>query len=297
MPDPHEAKLIREATSILLRLRDAPDDEALQRERDDFLQRGQAEKDAYTKLLHAWQATDPGDEPGLGKATGILAAACLAIMLYWSFEPVRIFLLADISSDLEPSHTQLDSGDRVTLDASSALIDNTAENTRKVTLLRGAAFFDVAPGERPFAVSVGDIRVEVLGTSFEAGYLDDEAIVTVAEGSVRVFHDDRSWQLGPGDRLLWSETGGAVLTNVDSREAASWRRGLLIANGMSLAQIADILDRRLPGNILIAGDALGQTPIVGTFDLSDPLWSLRTLAELEGARVFSIPSVVTIVRP
>lgn len=297
MPDTQETKLIRQATEIFLRLRDDPDNPTLQQERDEFLACGEAERTAYAKMLQVWQVTGPGRTPGRSTLSAILVAGLLVGGGYAAYDPLRILLLADVSTGYETIKTILASGDQIVLDATSAIADDTEGATRSVSLLRGAAFFDVETDARPFVVTAGDLRVEVTGTAFEVGTFDDGGVVSVAEGSVEVSINGQSWLLGAGERLNWSYESGARLNAIDIANAASWREDTLISDGMTFGQIAAVLDRRLPGDILITNDRLAQTPIVGTFDLSNPSLSLDLLTELTGASATQVPYVVTLIRP
>lgn len=297
MPDPHQSQLIREATFIFLRLRDNPDDPNLLKERDLFLARGEAEKLAYKQMLGAWQATKTETKKPGSKTLSVLAAlAVLAGGTYAAFEPMRVMFQADITSTLEPSSWSLASGDRITLDASSAVIDDTSEELRHVTLLRGAAFFDVARDQRAFIVQSRAVEVTVLGTSFEVGETGDGVIVTVATGSVQVDVDGETWQLEPGQQLIWSDTRGARFDTVDIANAASWRQDTLASEGITVAELADTLDRRMSGRILIMDARLRKRTIAGSFDLSDPAGSLELIAELTGAELTSVPFFGTLVR-
>ncbi|WP_299851409.1 FecR domain-containing protein [uncultured Roseovarius sp.] len=91
-------------------------------------------------------------------------------------------MLVDLYTRFEPMQAALVSGGRLHLDAGSAITDNTDSDTRAVTLLQGAAFFDVAKNPRPFEVMVGDLRVRVRGTAFETAWIDDVIEISVSEG-------------------------------------------------------------------------------------------------------------------
>lgn len=296
MSDARKTRLIREATEIFLRLRDAPEDEGCLKARDDFLDRGAAEREAYKKMLEAWQATETAPKRGSGLLP-VVIAALLVGGTYFAFEPLNVLFRADLRSSSIPLQAQLVSGDRITLDATSAILDDTESDTRDVVLMRGAAFFEVSSDGRPFVVEAGNVTVEVLGTAFEVARVHGGAIIDVAKGRVQVRHDSEFWVLESGDRLVVTDAEGVSLRQTEPGATASWREDFLISKGMSFAQVVEFIDRRIPGGIVITDDRLSRTPIVGTFDLSDPVLALRTLAELEGARVNSIPSVVTVIRP
>ncbi|MEM6480386.1 MAG: FecR domain-containing protein [Pseudomonadota bacterium] len=296
MPDPNREDLLREATSIFLRLRDDPDDPDFQEKRDTFVRRGQAERDAYAKVLEVWQATDTSP-PKRSPPIATTAAVGLLFVGLFAYQPVALQLRSDFSTRFEPVETELASGDGIALDARSLVADNTSDRIRRVDLLKGAAFFDVISDGRPFVVAAGSVEVEVLGTSFEVARSDDGALISVSEGVVRVRQNQRSWTVEAGEALNLTEGTAGSLQQISSNGSAGWRDDLLTSDGLTFGQIADFLERRMPGRILITSNRLARTPVVGTFDLSDPSNSLELLAELTGAKITTLPFVVTTIRP
>ncbi|MEM6354204.1 MAG: FecR domain-containing protein [Pseudomonadota bacterium] len=291
----NEDEVLERAVQLFLRLRDRPDDHAILAERDAFLARGPAERAAYKKAQNAWRATSRPRRGGPLKLILLIAAAGAGAMLL--AEPIRIATLADLSTSREPEGTRLASGDAVTLDAGSALVDESGDGDRDVELLRGAAYFDVAPDGRPFLVSVDDVEIEVLGTTFEVAVIEDEVAVTVGEGEVELRTDGASRQLDAGDRLARTDDGALSVTEVDLDDVATWRRGQLIVDGMTVAQVAAVIDRHLPGQIVILDSALAEARVAGTFDLENPLNALRTLAAIHGATVYAAPPLMTVIIP
>ncbi|MEM1079354.1 MAG: FecR domain-containing protein [Pseudomonadota bacterium] len=296
MQEPHESDLIREATAIFLRLRDAPEDTDLQAERDRFLARGPEARAAYAKMLRAWQITETRPGPNRNIVPVLLVAMGLTAGGVVAYDPLRIALTADLATGVTTRTAALASGDRVVLDAESALIDDTDEGARAVTVMRGAAFFDVETTGRPFVVTAGALRVDVTGTAFEVGYLGNGGQVTVTEGSVEVTLRDQAWRLSPGDQFRWFGDAQPEVAQVTVETSVSWRRDQLVADVMPLSEIAEILGRRLPGSVIVLGSDLGREPIVGTFDLGDPTGSLALLVELTGATALRIPGIGTILR-
>ncbi|MEO0427282.1 MAG: FecR domain-containing protein [Pseudomonadota bacterium] len=291
----NEDEVLERAVQLFLRLRDRPDDHAILAERDAFLARGPAERAAYEKAQNAWRATSHPRRGGPLKLILLIAAAGAGAMLL--AEPIRIATLADLSTSREPQGARLASGDAVTLDAGSALVDESGDGDRDVQLLRGAAYFDVAPDGRPFLVSVDDVEIEVLGTAFEVAVIEDEVAVTVGEGEVEVRTDGASRQLEAGDRLTRTDDGALSVTEVDLDDVATWRRGQFIVDGMTVAQVAAVIDRRLPGQIVILDSAFAEARVAGIFDLENPLNALRTLAAIHGATVYAAPPLMTVMFP
>ncbi|CAM9896743.1 unnamed protein product [Chrysoparadoxa australica] len=86
--------------------------------------------------------------------------------------------------------TRLPDGTEVKLNTNSRLLvpERFSEESRRVELT-GEAFFEVVPDKsRPFIISVGNMEVEVLGTSFNVKEDDilDQKIVAVKTGKVTV---------------------------------------------------------------------------------------------------------------
>ncbi|MEM9140612.1 MAG: FecR domain-containing protein [Pseudomonadota bacterium] len=292
MGEQSNEEILERAVQLFLRLRDAPDDQDLIKQRDMFLASGAAERAAFAKAENAWRATRPKRRSaGL---RSFLLLAMLGAATYAFYGDVRVLLLADLRTASLTESASLASGDDVTLDARSALIDNTDGPIRAVTLLDGAAFFDVERDEHRFIVSAGALDIEVIGTAFETALIDGGVIVTVASGVVEVRSNADTWQLQPGDRLTWTGDGANV-DSVDQRAVASWREGQLVVQGMTFRQVADIIDRRLPGPVVILDEDLARSRVVGTFDLGDPELALRSLAAIRGAEVTSVTPLATFI--
>ena len=295
MSGPKDKQVLEEAVRLFLQLEASPNDQTLQEERDAFLARGDAERTAYKKAIAGWQAT--GIKPKSKKLSIFILMAVLGSAALYGAEPLHIALMADISTGLEPAEDSLSSGDFVFLDAGSAIVDNTAfeEQVRSVTVLKGAAFFDVAASERPFRVTLGEIKAEAIGTAFETSFQGDSLSVDVEEGIVRVTSQTQTWQLEAGDRFLWSDGAGALLPEVAASDVASWRQDQLIVQDMPVAQVADILDRRIRGDVLLIGNTFADRTVSGSFDLSDPVGALNVLAATQNARLVAGRPLVTLV--
>lgn len=277
--------LYERAADIFMRLQDDPSDPAALRDQHAFLQQGDHAKAAFDKVRKAW-ATSGARKSSPG--TGILVAlAVFGLGAFFAFEPLRIAMLADLSSDRAPAISKLASGDRVTLDAGSALEDDTDDTIRRVTLLEGASFFEVTPQAKPFVVDVGSLEVHVLGTSFETTYLRGGASVAVFEGAVDVQQGNRAWQLSAGDSLYFSRQTGVVITEIGSKNVALWREDRLVVNGMRFQDLLSIIDRRMPGETLVLNSVLAETRITGGFDLNDPMTALDALTQSLEAQVIS----------
>ncbi|WP_395943867.1 FecR family protein [Brevundimonas sp.] len=172
----------------------------------------------------------------------------------------------------------LEDGSRVTLDADSSIQVAFARDVRRVTLLRGAAYFDVAHNsDRPFQVSVADRQVIVTGTRFVTALRRDRAEVSLLEGRVVIGRHDaarsraveQAVALTPGHRAVF--TPGAerlVLSRADVEADAAWRERRLVFHDASLAQVLDEVGRYVDTPMVLADPALGRVRVTAVLPLT-----------------------------
>lgn len=294
MGNDRREELMREAAEIFFKLRDDPDNAELLARRDAFMARGKEEQATYEHLLKTWKASGVMRAPKTLRTIILLCVGLLGATAF-TYDPIRIAILADLSTRGSPEQSTLTSGDVAFLDAETALVDETDGAGRAVRLLEGAAFFEVESGARPFTVEVGEVLVTVVGTEFETAFVDDTVLVNVAEGRVDVWLADQTWELEAGDQFMWSNERGASISEQDAETVASWRDNRLVVDGLTFGQAAAIIERRLSGHVIIASSALRDTPVAGNIDLSEPLRALRLLADLIGGRVYHAPGIGRVV--
>lgn len=80
-------------------------------------------------------------------------------------------------------------------------------STRNV-MLQGEAFFSITPNKKqPFVITVNDVQVTVLGTSFNINGKNGQTEVVVETGVVRVTRNGRSIELKAGEKLFTGAAG------------------------------------------------------------------------------------------
>lgn len=289
--------LLREAVEIFLKLEEDPRNPELLAQRDAFLARGAPARRAYDKAMATWQATDL--RPKRPKLGLVILATGLALGGYLLADDLRVALMADAATRFDVAQSNLASGDLVFLDAGSAIVDDTRSDdaVRAVKLMEGAAFFEVRPSRAPFVVSLGDLDVTVIGTAFETAFVGEEVSVQVTEGQVEVSDPSETWVLAEGDRLEWSAETGATLSHVEPGRIAAWRMDQLVVQGARFDRVAEIIGRRLPGDIVIMNEALRAVTVSGSFDLSDPETALRVLTATQNAKIVSGRPFATLIYP
>lgn len=279
-------KLLEEAADIFVSLRDAPSDVDLLKTRDAFLARGDAEKEAYRTIERAWTFSAPNKRRSLPPtSTAVLIILGGAFAAYaWD---ARYSIYADFTSQDLPEQVLLASGDLVDLDAETAIIDQTENGERVVTLLEGAGYFTVESNDAPFSVKAGPITTRVLGTEFEVASLDGGYAIAVYEGTVEVSGPSSIEVLNAGEQFVWNGDAG-VRKQVGLSEIANWRDNRLTVDDLTVDQVADVIERRIRGSVFVPNSELAASRITGSFDLSEPRLALDALAVTVGGRVIAV---------
>lgn len=177
-------------------------------------------------------------------------------------------------------------GSTMQLDARSAA--NVALGAvRTVTLTEGRAIFTVAKDKaHPFVVTAGGGTITALGTSFGVELRQGETIVALLEGSVRVETPFGARTLRPGETLRAGK--GTLAVGNGAEATTAWRTGRLDFTAVSLAEVAEALNRYTTRRVIIADPDLAKQPYSGSFAADGGADALVTgLAATGVARVVS----------
>lgn len=172
---------------------------------------------------------------------------------------------------------RLEDGSRLQLDVGSELAVRYSRGQRAVVLRHGRALFEVAhDGQRPFTVDLGDSRVTVLGTRFQAVREAGQVSVTLDDGALQLSGQgaaaDHSERLMPGDQVSYvaGDPSTWVRRHVDSDAATAWSRGRLVFRGTPLAEAVREVNRyaKQP-KLRLADAAISSLPVSGNFIAGD----------------------------
>lgn len=293
----NERERTREAVQIIRRLDEHPGDRAAQRDRDAYLARGPLEQATYDRTLRAMGGAETSLRRDRNKRYVLAIVGAFLASLAFAWQPLKLSIMADFQTGRQVQDVQLASGDVVVLDAASAIEDETDEAVRGINLLAGAGYFDVDTSQRSFVVQVGSATVETLGTAFEVSRQRATIQVSVAEGSVRVRQNGQERVVEAGERLRWKDGPSTALETVDAATIAAWRDDTLVTDGMTVGEVAAILDRRIPGSVVVLSEKLQNTVVSGRLDLARPTDALRTLAATVDAQVNALAPFGAMLRP
>ncbi len=186
------------------------------------------------------------------------AAAAIFLMTFtalWFFKVKSHDLAQDIlisSAKMERKQITLADGTEVMLNTGSELLVSADfGNRQRRVKLSGEAYFKVAKDpQRPFIIQSGQIKTQVLGTSFNiSAYPDRERIkVSVLSGLVKVSElRAASEKLLAGSMIanqtisFFRKTGRVELNTEDAALITSWRDNKLYIDNASMQDIAELL--------------------------------------------------------
>jgi len=154
------------------------------------------------------------------------------------------------------------------------------KESRSVTLM-GRAYFDVTKSDIPFIVNTPDMRIEVLGTSFdvESNKNAENSSVILVEGSVKVFADGQSKIISPDEKYSINRLDrGVSVSSVDSRTMTLWKDGILVLSELTFDSMLDNL-RSWYGVEIINNSSVSKTEkFYGKFDRENIEEAMKTIA-------------------
>jgi transmembrane sensor len=171
-------------------------------------------------------------------------------------------------------------GSKVMLNTDSAVRADYTGRERRLTLVRGEAFFDVAKNPtRPFIVTAGSRQVIAVGTAFNVRLQDQQVRVTLVEGTVRIIPTAIPSAIAIPEKqrepVVTLEAGSAFMTGtdgvdrverLDTARATSWRSGKLVFEGDRLADVVAEMNRYSREKLEIADPALEDRKVSGVFE-------------------------------
>jgi transmembrane sensor len=262
---------------------------------------GNVEPDPDAVLKHldhiGWARRRPRAAAWAAAAAVVVAAALSALLILpgESQTPYR----TDVG---ERRTVSLPDGSTVDLNTSTELLVEYTDQQRLIAMLRGEVFFDVARDEsRPFIVAAGHGAIRAVGTGFAVRLRSPDLVsVTVTEGIVQVTRSsvDRSDApqttgtppaptVRPGQRAEYNreDTRIEAVAQDELERAQAWRRGLLVFEDASLAEVIDEVNRYTETRLVLADAELGELRLGGTFRTGRVEALLNVLEKGFGIRV------------
>ncbi|MBJ7532722.1 FecR family protein [Rhodomicrobium vannielii ATCC 17100] len=232
------------------------------------------------------------------RATGFAVVA----FVFLSMHQIGLLdrLRADHSTSVgEVRMVALEDGTQVDLNTDTAISVSFSEKARRVTVLRGEAFFDVAKNPaRPFTVEGGTISAVAVGTRYSVhsatgGFHGD---IQVEEGRVDVRTGSERVTVDAGHEATLNAEGKVTVRPADVGSTTAWRTGKLVFSNRPLRDVLATLERYRKGRIFILDEAAAGSRVSGIFDLTDTEEALREIETTLPVTVTRLTGLMVIVR-
>lgn len=133
--------------------------------------------------------------------------------------------------------------------------------------LSGEAFFNVTPDkEKPFIITVNDVTVKVVGTSFNVKNTTEKTEVIVETGIVAVKKKENEISVNPNEKAVVLKTAEApVKANNEDALYNYYRTKEFVCNETPLWRLVDVLNEAYGVNIIIGNGRLKNLALTTTF--------------------------------
>jgi len=233
-------------------------------------------EDAYIRLQNRLNSPSSARQQSLTKSTptsywiGLAASVILISTVLWlTFTHVYdngSVSFVRIESNSKVRTKTLPDGSVITLNAHSTIVYPARFNSNiRPVSLHGEAFFKVTPDKtKPFIIKVNDVKVSVVGTSFNIKSRDGKTEVIVETGIVKVNEHKNSVELNPGEKativkgILSKEQNKGKLYNF-------YLTRQLVCDKTPLLELVQTLNEIYGAHITIANKSLESLPITTTF--------------------------------
>lgn len=149
----------------------------------------------------------------------------------------------------EKASIMLPDNSSVELNAATKLKYDMNDTKSRRVFLQGEAFFKVEKDvKRPFIVEMGDLQIEVLGTSFNVHtYEEDDYIqASLVEGSVKLSgkYLSKDYMLKPMEQVIYSKKSAALrIIPFDKDSELGWMDDRLVFHSETLANVIHRIER------------------------------------------------------
>lgn len=177
-------------------------------------------------------------------------------------------------AEVQIQEVELSEGSKVTVNSNSKLTyPKKFDKDKRVVALSGEAYFEIAKDpDRPFIIHAGDIKVEVLGTSFNVKAYENhsEIEVTVSSGKVAVYrpeNPDEKVILIKGQKAIFYKSDAKIEASInDNINFQSWKTKEIIFEDTPLPDVVRIINEIYKSDLKLLGTQLNECPVTTTFD-------------------------------
>jgi transmembrane sensor len=204
--------------------------------------------------------------------------------------------LAELFSDYRTApgeHLAFTPSPGVTVEMNTRTSLSLADAGNTIHILDGETFVSVER-RAAFSVSANGNSVSAEAARFNLRVIDDQFCATCVTGTVSVTNGAAQVSLQSGDQVIFVNGRTPQLRKIDTDTATAWRRGLLIFNGTSLADVIAEVNRYRPGRIILANEAIGDRPVNGVFHTAQIENTVAQIQQLLDVQLTHLPGGVVL---
>jgi transmembrane sensor len=192
----------------------------------------------------------------------VVGGGLFALNSVWSNKEITLVSNDKVLIDTLPD------GSVVTLNKHSSLVYAKDFNeTKRDVLLKGEAFFNVAPNkQKPFEIKVGEVNVHVVGTSFNVKEELSQTEVIVETGIVKVSVADEFVKLLPKEKVVVRKNNKKLdVTKSEDLLYNYYRTKTFECNNTPLYELVVALNKTYDTQIVIANENTKRLRMTTTF--------------------------------
>ncbi|WPO78399.1 FecR family protein [Flavobacterium sp. KACC 22761] len=187
----------------------------------------------------------------------------LAGLGFWLKPKIAVEKQLSFKTSSFPKSIQLSDGSKIYLAANSLFQypEKFEGEERKVTLLKGNAFFEIAKDKKhPFIITSREIKTRVVGTSFHIQLSKSKCEVIVVTGKVNVSSKGQSVDLVPNEEALF-ESNKLSKQLADKSFLVNWYSTDVTLNETTLKQVITILQYKYGVSFQYDNERVLATPL------------------------------------
>ncbi|WP_126282942.1 FecR family protein [Burkholderia stagnalis] len=171
---------------------------------------------------------------------------------------------------------------------------------RGVEVVAGEAEIDATPPSAvaaalpPVVVVAGGGRMQATVARFNVRRTGAQVCVTCLSGTVALAHPRGARTLRADDQVTYDDRGVRPVSRVDPGAVSAWRRGMLVFNGVPLADVVDEINRYRRGKVVLRRAALGANRIQAQFPIARLDDVIDMVGRLYGAHVTRLPGNIVL---
>lgn len=191
----------------------------------------------------------------------------IGILGFWIFGD-RVKEVTVVAQQVVVSDT-LSDGSVVTVNKGSSISYQSKfkGETRQVAL-KGEAFFNVTPNKKkPFIISVNDVQITVVGTSFNVKTINGSTQVVVETGIVKVTRAGKTVELKANEEVTVGTKDSAMTKEkVSDQLYKYYRTKEFVCDETPLWKLVEVINEAYNSHIIIGNPALKDMSITTTFN-------------------------------